>query len=207
MVHISPSRLMHLRRASPDVSSWLLLLSLLVLVALGLVPAFGQPDTPAETVQLHVPNVLLLDQDGVRHRFAQDLIRGKVTVVSFVFTGCSTICSPVGANMGALDKMLGPQVGAEVSLVSVTLDPFNDTPTRLAAWRRQFDDGPGWRLLTGDPDQVTKLLHAMRQDTADITRHDAFLWLGDPRSETWTRVSALASPDALAAMIRRMEQK
>jgi protein SCO1/2 len=172
---------------------------LFALVAVGAVPAFAQP------VQLDLPNVSLVDQDGVRHRFAQELIKAKVVVVSFVFTGCTTICSPVGANMGALDRMLGARVGAEVSLLSVTLDPFNDTPARLATWRRQFDDGPGWRLLTGEPDQVDRVLRAMRQDTADIAQHDAFLWLGDLRARTWTRVSALAAPDTLADLIRRME--
>jgi protein SCO1 len=187
------------------MSSSLLCRWLFVLVAVWGVPAFGQQDKPGQTVRLDLPNVPLVDQDGVRHRFVQDLIRGKVAVVSFVFTGCTTVCSPVGANMGALDKLLGAQVGAEVSLISVTLDPFNDTPTRLATWRRQFDDGPGWRLLTGDPDQVTRVLHAMRQDTADITQHDTFLWLGEPRSREWTRVSSLATPDTLAALIRRME--
>jgi protein SCO1 len=176
----------------------------LFVVTVAAVPAFGQQGTPGPGVLLDLPDVALVDQDGVRHHFAQDLIRGKVAVVSFVFTGCATICAPIGATMGALDTMLGAQARAEVSLLSVTLDPFNDTPARLARWRRQFDDGPGWRLLTGDPDQVARVLHAMRQDSADIAQHDAFLWLGDPRKRTWTRVSSLAPPDTLAVLIRRM---
>jgi protein SCO1 len=180
---------------------------LFVLVTIWVVPAFGQQGEPGRTVQLDLPNVSLIDQDGAPHRLSQDLIEGKVAVVSFVFTGCSTICSPVGANMGELDRMLGTEVGTKVSLLSVTLDPFNDTPARLAHWRQQFDDGPGWRLLTGDPDQVTRLLHAMRQDTADIAQHDAFLWLSDPRSRMWTRVSSLDSPDTLAVLIKRMEKQ
>jgi protein SCO1/2 len=189
------------------MSSLLVRLCLLMLVGVGVIPVFGQEDTRTPTVRLDLPNISLVDQDGAPHRFAQDLIGGKVVVVSFLFTGCATICSPVGATMGALDKILGAKVGAEVSLLSVTLDPFNDTPTRLAAWRRHFDDESGWRLLTGDPDQVTRVLHAMRQDTPDIAQHDAFLWLGDPRSRRWTRVSSLASADMLAALIRRMEQE
>jgi protein SCO1 len=183
------------------------LVCLFMLVSLGVLPALGQPPTLGQSVQLDVPDVSLVDQDGVGHRFAQDLIRGRVAVVGFVFTGCTTICSPVGANMGALDKILGDVVGAGVSILSVTLDPFNDTPERLAAWRRQFDEGPGWRLLTGDPDQVMRVLHAMRQDVADSAQHDAFLWLGDSRSRTWTRVSSLTAPETLAALIRRMEKE
>jgi protein SCO1/2 len=183
------------------MNSWVV--RLIALVALGAPSAFGQSATSGGPVRLDPPDVTLVDQTGMAHRFVHDLIEGKIAVVSFVFTGCTTICSPVGANMGALDQMLNGQVG--VSLVSVTLDPFNDTPAQLAHWRAQFDNAPGWRLLTGDPDQVDLVLHAMRQDTADIAQHDAFLWVGDPRTRTWTRMSALAAPDTLAALIKHME--
>ena len=178
---------------------------LLGLIALGVGPAVGQPVASGRPVRLDPPDVELVDQTGAPHRFVHDLIDGKIAVVSFVFTGCSTICSPVGASMGALEEMLGRRVRAGVSLISVTLDPFNDTPAQLAKWRTQFDSAPGWRLLTGDPENVDRVLHAMRQDVADVTQHDAFLWVGDPRSGNWTRVSALAAPDTLAALIKRME--
>jgi protein SCO1/2 len=154
---------------------------------------------------LSLPNVTLVDHDGIRHRFVRDLIEGRIAVVSFVFTGCTTICAPVGANMGALDALLGEQVGGRVSLLSVTLDPFNDTPERLSRWRQQFDDKPGWRLLTGDPEQVNRVLYAMRQSDTDIAQHDAFLWVGDPHMKAWTRISSLAAPETIAALIRRME--
>ncbi len=178
---------------------------LLGFVALGVGPAVGQSEASGRPARLDLPDVDLVDQTGAPHRFVHDLIKGKIAVVSFVFTGCSTICSPIGANMGALDEMLGRRVGGEVSLVSVTLDPFNDTPAQLSKWRAQFDSAAGWKLLTGDPDTVDRLLHAMREGVGDITQHDAFLWVGDPRSGNWTRVSALAAPDTLAAMIKHME--
>ena len=171
-------------------------LGLMALAALAPLPAVSQQP-------LSPPDVVLVDQDGVQHRFVSDLIEGRIAVVSFMFTGCTTICSPVGANMGALDG----QVGSRISLLSVTLDPFNDTPERLAKWRSQFDDKPGWRLLTGAPEQVDRVLYAMRQSSTDIAQHDAFLWVGDPRTRTWTRVSSRAAPETLATLIRRMEDQ
>jgi protein SCO1 len=173
---------------------------LMALAALAPLPAVSQQP-------LSPPDVILVDQDGVRHRFVSDLIEGRIAVISFVFTGCTTICSPVGANMGALDALLGGQVGSRVSLLSVTLDPFNDTPERLAKWRRQFDDKSGWRLLTGAPEQVDRVLYAMRQSETDIAQHDAFLWVGNSRTKTWTRVSSLAAPETIATLIRRMEDE
>jgi protein SCO1/2 len=177
---------------------------LAVVLVLGPTLARGQSPDLGRAARLDIPDVVLVDHNGTSHRVVRDLIRGKIAVVSFVFTGCTTICSPVGATMGALDQLLGAEIGPRVSLLSVTLDPFNDTPERLAAWRGQFDDASGWRLLTGDPDRVRKLLHAMRQDEPNLAQHDAFLWLGDPRTGSWHRVSSLASPEALATLVRRL---
>ena len=180
---------------------------LAALLAAGSPAALGQQPDLGRPARLELPDVALIDHDGVSRHLDSDLINGRITVISFVFTGCTTICSPVGANMGALDQLLGDEVGEQVSLLSVTLDPFNDTPARLAAWRSQFDERPGWRLLTGKPEIVDTLLHAMREDAPDISAHDAFLWLGDPRSGSWTRVSSLASPASLAALIHGLEDR
>jgi protein SCO1/2 len=154
--------------------------------------------------RLALPDVELVDQDGVTRRLLPDLVEGRIALISFVFTGCTTICSPVGANMGALDRLLGARTGHEVSLFSITLDPFNDTPAQLAKWRGPFDGGPGWRLMTGDPRAVEAVLHAMQADPADISTHDAFLWLGDPRTGTWRRVSSLADPATLVALVDQL---
>lgn len=177
--------------------------ALLLVLLLAYSPA-GRADPDQRPARLVLPDVELVDQDGVAHRLIPDLVQGRIAVVSFVFTGCTTICSPVGANMGALDRLLGARTRHQVSLFSVTLDPDNDTPARLAAWRAPFDDAPGWRVLTGEPKAVQALLHAMQADPADIGAHDAFLWLGDPRTGTWRRVSSLADPATLAALIDQL---
>lgn len=181
------------------MNRWLPVAALLAAAAPAPLPDLGQP------THLEIPDVALVDQNGASHHLVRDLIQGKIAVIGFMFTGCTTICSPVGANMGSLDHLLGSDVGKQVSLLSVTLDPFNDTPERLAAWRHQFDDAPGWRLLTGDPDRIDKLLHAMRADAPDRTQHDAFLWLRNPRTNAWTRISSMAAPETLAALIHQWE--
>ena len=179
-----------------------LLLSILLAVLLaGSGMARAEDERAARLV---LPAIDLVDQDGMTRHLLPDLVQGRIVLVSFVFTGCTTICSPVGANMAALDRLLGARTSHEVSLMSVTLDPFNDTPAQLAQWRAKFDDGPGWRLLTGDPRKVEALLHAMQADPADIATHDAFLWLGDPRTGTWRRVSSLADPATLAALVDQL---
>ena len=66
----------------------------------------GWADPDQRPARLVLPDVELVDQDGITRRLIPDLVQGRIAVVSFVFTGCTTICSPVGANMGALDRLL-----------------------------------------------------------------------------------------------------
>ena len=74
---------------------------LAVVLVLGPTLARGQSPDLGRAAPLDIPDVVLVDHNGTSHRVVRDLIRGKIAVVSFVFTGCTTICSPVGATMGA----------------------------------------------------------------------------------------------------------
>ena len=106
----------------------------------------------AEVVALgnmQVPDVVLIDQDGNDVRFYSDLIAGKMVAINFVFTTCTTICPPMGANFAALQRQLGELTGTEVHLISVSVDPVVDTPPRLKAWRDRFNPAPGWTMVTG----------------------------------------------------------
>jgi len=88
----------------------------------------------------------VLDQGGRRLRFATDLVAGRLVAIQFVFTNCTTICPPLAATYGRLLQLLGDRAGREVFLISVSVDPTNETPVRLKAWAQKFGAGPGWTL-------------------------------------------------------------
>lgn len=73
----------------------------------------------------------LRDQDGRLATLAAG--RGKVTVLTFLYTTCEDTC-PVAASqiLGALDQ-LGLQAAA-VPAIAVSVDPANDTPARARAF-------------------------------------------------------------------------
>ncbi len=114
-----------------------LLLSLGLLAALappaGAAPA-AAPEATIKSGSLQIPDVALVDQDGRTVRFWSDLVQGRVVAVSFVFTTCTTICPPLGANFARLLQILGSRAGKSVELISVSVDPATDTPQRLKAW-------------------------------------------------------------------------
>jgi protein SCO1/2 len=153
---------------------------------------------------LRVPDVTLIDQDGRKVRFASDLMAGRVVAVSFIFTSCTTICPPIGATFGKLRRLLGSRAGTSVQLISVSVDPLNDTPSRLKAWAGNFGAGPGWTLLTGPKAEVDRLLRALQAYTPNFGDHSPLILLGNAATGTWERTSGLAPAAEIAAQLVRL---
>ena len=155
-------------------------------------------ETP--TIALKVPDVVLRNQDGQPVRMAE-LTRDRIVVMNFVFTSCTTICSPMGANFGALQS----HVGRDVRLVSISIDPGTDTPARLKRWGAQFQAGPSWTLLTGDAGDVETLLKALGVYSANRFAHAPILLVGDGAGR-WVRANGLVAPSEVVKIIHGMRE-
>lgn len=180
----------------------LMLLAFAILLALP-AAAMDATEAPKTLGALDVPDVSLVDQDGKPVRFYTDLVKGRVVAVNFVFTTCTTICPPMGATFAKLEKLVA---GKDVQLISVSIDPANDTPERLKAWSEKFGRGPGWRLVTGDRDEVIKLLKTLGVYTAGATDHSPIVLVGNDREHRWTRAYGLAAPAKLADLLEEARQ-
>jgi protein SCO1/2 len=153
---------------------------------------------------MDIPDVPVRDQTGAERRFYSDLVAGKTVAMNFVFTTCTTICPPMGANFGRLRKDLGERAGRDLHLISVSVDPVTDTPERLAAWSGQFGAGPGWTLVTGDRAEITRLLKALEVFNPDFTEHSPVVLIGNDSAGEWTRAHGLAPPAKLEELLTKV---
>lgn len=89
-------------------------------------------------------------------------LRGKVVLVSFVFTTCNGTCPATTARLGGVAAELKRQGLLDkdrVRLVSITLDPKRDTPAALRRYRELYDiQGDHWSFLTGPEAAVGKVM-------------------------------------------------
>lgn len=104
-----------------------------------------------------VPAFRLVDQSGAP--FDATALRGRPTVMSFVFANCQTVCPILVGTLTASARRIGPE-NAQVAMV--TLDPWRDTPGALPGLAERFALPPGVRLLSGDPDEVCRLLDTLK---------------------------------------------
>ncbi|MCB1226096.1 MAG: SCO family protein [Verrucomicrobiales bacterium] len=100
-------------------------------------------------------DMILTERDGREVRLNE--LRGKVLLVSWVYTRCPRGCSGVVTELKSLMEEL-PKDEA-IHLVSFTLDP-DDTPAMMQAFARQVgvaDDAPWW-FVNGQPEKVNDLM-------------------------------------------------
>jgi protein SCO1/2 len=167
-------------------------------------PARPALPAPERIEGLTIPDVPLLDQDGRQVRFYSDLIKGRVVAINFVFTSCTAICPPMGGIFGKVRAQLGARAGADVHLISVSVDPATDTPARLKEWGARFGAGPGWTLVTGPRAEIERVLKAFGAYNADIDDHTPQVILGDDARGEWTRAYGLAPPAKLLELIDKV---
>lgn len=155
------------------------------------------PDAAAAAVTL--PDTSLLNQDGVPVRFRRDAVGEGVVIIDFVYTSCTTVCPLLSAVFAQLQARLGPRLGKEVRLVSLSIDPVTDIPARLKEYAARFDAGPGWTWLTGEKSEVDRTLQALGAYPGDPASHPPMILVGDTRHGGWTRFIGIASPERIAA--------
>jgi protein SCO1/2 len=164
----------------------------------------SQDATQAEVIAtdgLDIPDFELLDQDGDTLHFYSDLVEGRRVAINFVFTTCTTICPPMGANFAKLQQLLGD---TDVELISVSVDPMTDTPDRLKAWAARFGAQPGWTLVTGEKSRIDSLLKALKVFTPDAEDHSPIVLVGNDANGRWQRAYGLAPADRLEALLAQL---
>ncbi len=161
--------------------------------------------TPAPVLP-GLPDVTLLDQDGRKLRFVSDIIKGKIVFFNSFFTSCGGTCPVQSSVFAALQKRLGARVGKDIVLISVTVDPENDTPEALKAYAEKYGATAGWYFLTGDEKDVQKVLEAMDLYTQRPDDHSPMAAVGHEPTMLWRKVLNLKAPAALQAELKLLEQ-
>src|SRR5215468_11685390 len=95
----------------------------------------------------YFPNLPVVTQDGKTLKFYDDVIKGKIVLISFIYTSCPDICPLTTARIAQVEEKLGNRVGRDIFIVSMTVDPENDTPDRLKEYAKAFGSGPGWSFV------------------------------------------------------------
>lgn len=119
---------------------------LIGLCAVFLAACSGNAKIP-DTTDWELANFQYINQDN--EQVSLENLKGEVTVANMVFTNCTTVCSPMTANMARLQRMANEEQ-LDVNFLSFSVDPEVDTPEVLKGFGNNFEaDYTSWDFLTG----------------------------------------------------------
>lgn len=163
-------------------------------------PTTASVRAPQEAdINLH--DITLRDQTGAPVRFRSDVVGDRIVVIDFIYTSCTTVCPVVSAVFSELQEMLGDRLGRDVLLLSLSIDPVTDTPARLHEYATRFESKPGWIWLTGEKDDMERVLRGLGAYTPNFTQHPQQVLVGNGRRGTWTRFYGTPDPARVLARV------
>jgi len=133
-----------------------------------------------------------------------DLVRlsdwdDQVLLVNFIFTRCTSVCMPLGARYGQLERAMQAAGSNSVRLLSVSIDPAHDTPERLAEYRSRFGGArTSWTIARPADEQTLSTLisetglRVIPDPIGGFAHSDSLHWIRDGRL---VRISAWTDPE------------
>jgi len=155
-------------------------------------------------------NIPLITQDGQTVHFYDDMIKGKIVAVNFIYTSCLWTCPLETARLAQVQRLLGGRVGKDIFFYSISIDPDHDTPAVLKDYMAEFDVGPGWTFLTGKREDIDLLAVrlGLTDDPSitsgagrDMDGHTPHLLIGNEPTGQWLRDSSADNPSMLAHLL------
>lgn len=138
-----------------------------------------------------IPDVKMLDADGAGVPLRSSL-DDKPVILNFIFTSCGAICPVMSNTFSQVQDALGPEKDA-VRMVSISIDPEQDTPTALKAYAGKYGAGPQWQMLTGSLDDSIAVQRAFDIYRGDKMNHQPATFLRAGPEQPWVRLDGFAS--------------
>lgn len=143
------------------------------------------------------PQVIVQDQNKQKAWFYEELINGKLVLVSFTSVK-SEQYYPILSNLVKVQEMLGDRLGKDVFMYTISTDPYRDTPEGLKVLADKH--GAKWRFLTGEPEAIQEVLTSFH---ARGSIH-ALSWIGNEQTGRWLNKPSRLHPLYIAEAVARL---
>ncbi len=179
--------------------------------------AFGRPGLVGTVLDPPVPASDFTLSDQFNQPVSLSGQRGKVVVLTFLYTNCPDACPLITQKLHQAYDLLGPDVSG-VSILAVTVDPDRDTVARVRQYSVEKDMLGRWHFLVGPRSRVQPVWEAYgvaavpsaagagQASDNSIVDHSALVYLIDPAGRERVILDADFAPADLVADIRALRQ-
>ena len=155
------------------------------------------------SIEYTIPPVQLVRDDGQQVSLQKELDDGRPVVMNFIFTTCATTCPLSSQTFAVFQHKLGPE-RSKVHMVSISIDPEQDTPARLRAYAKKFGAGPQWQHYTGTLQASLAAQQAFGAYRGDKMSHAPVTLIRAAPGQPWTRIDGFVTPDQLLQQLQQL---
>lgn len=148
------------------------------------------------TVNYVVPPLPMVRQDGKLVTLSNEMNDGRPVVLSFIYTTCKSICPIVSQTFSDLQDQMGVDRD-RLHLISISIDPEQDTPTHLQDYAKKFKAGPQWQFYTGTLAASIAAQRAFDVYRGDKMNHDPVTLFRPALGKPWVRINGFATANEL----------
>jgi protein SCO1 len=160
----------------------------------------------------YFPNLVVVTHENRRALFYDDLLRGKTVLINFMSIKDESRLR-ISENISKVQRHIGPRLGKDVFLYSITADPVNDTPEALERFAAMHNAQPGWLFLTGDPAAIQRIKDSLfargtaHQHEAAEDCSAAMIRYGNEAVGLWGSVPSASRPEWIAQRVSWVESR
>jgi len=139
-----------------------------------------------------LPQLVLLRMDDVEVDLNSELNSDKPVILDFIFTTCTTICPVLSATMAKFQDELGEKRNS-VKMISISIDPENDSTSTLRSYAENFNAGSQWQFYTGTLAQTQNAQKAFDAYRGGKMNHIPLFFIKVPNKGNWLRIEGFTS--------------
>lgn len=143
-----------------------------------------------------LPELKLVNTESKEKLLSEIISTKKPVMLNFIFTTCTAICPVMSSSFAQVSKQLGDEY-KDLQLISISVDPEQDTPAKLKEYAMRFDGSPQWQLFTGSLANSIVLQKAFDSYRGDKMNHLPLTFIRGSKSKKWVRLEGLASASEL----------
>lgn len=169
--------------------------------------AAAESKTISRTVaEYKIPELKLVNVEGKEKLLSEIISSKKPVMLNFIFTTCTAICPIMSSSFAQVSTQLGSEF-KDLQLISISVDPEQDTPVKLKEYAMRFTGSTQWQLFTGSLSNSIIVQKAFDSYRGDKMNHLPLAFIRGANSKQWIRLEGLASAEELMKELRALPLK
>jgi len=149
-----------------------------------------------------LPALKVTRADAKQLTLAEAIDDGRPVILNFVYTTCNSICPVSSQVFVEVRERLGAD-RLKVNMVSISIDPEQDTPGKLTEYANRFGSAGVWAHYTSTSADAVSIQRAFDAWRGDKMNHQPTTYIRSSPGKPWVRLDGFYPPSALVSEFQK----